>query len=112
MKLVTTVITFILTAQLVYANATVCENFGVCGQKVESEQSTMKDCPHHSNQKSEDKKDKDQPEIQCKCCAVLTLEASFESRPNFESVLSFIEFQYQESAFAAPSSVFLRPPIS
>lgn len=110
MKLISLAITFILSFQLVYANATVCENYGECGQSVTSEMDQMKDCPFHSNQKTEDKKE-ETTKTQCKCCAVLTLETTLQPKPTFTSVLSFIEFQYKENSFQTTSSLFLRPPI-
>ena len=113
MKLITLVLTFILSAQLVYANATVCGNYGKCGQKVSSDQSSMKDCPMHAKKnQNQDKENKSETKTQCKCCAVLTLETSLSIRPTIESVLSFIEFQFLEKSPIASVSHFLRPPIA
>ncbi len=114
MKIVTILLTFLLSAQLVYANATVCENLANCGQKLETSKSNMKDCPYHSSKKTNDTKEKKNSEnkVQCKCCAVLTLETTFSTKPSLQSVLSFIVFQYKESSLIAMSSSFLRPPIS
>ena len=112
MKLISLVLTFILSAQLVYANATVCDNFGKCGTSMTSDNTEMKDCPFHSSQKTEDKKEnKQETKTQCKCCAVLTLETKFISNPSLETVISFIEFQYFESHSENISTSFLRPPI-
>lgn len=111
MKLITLVLTFLLSAQLVYANATVCANYGKCSQMESSKNSAMKDCPMHANQ-NQNKEKKTKTKSQCKCCAVLTLETSFNTKPTIESVLSFIEFQFLEKSTQSSASHFLRPPIA
>lgn len=113
MKLITLVLTFILSAQLVYANATVCGNYGKCGQKVSSDQSAMKDCPMHAKKnQNQDKEKKSETKTQCKCCAVLTLETTFNSIPTIQSIISFIDFQFLEQSTHSTTSHSLRPPIA
>lgn len=113
MKLITLIITFILSSQLVYANATVCANFMTCGQKTVSlDKDQMKNCPFHTSSKTEKKDKKDQKQSQCKCCAILSLESNFKSGPVMVSALSFLEFNYFELSLQRSSTVFLRPPIS
>jgi hypothetical protein len=113
MKLITLILTFILSSQLVYANATVCANFMTCGQSsVSSTKDQMKDCPFHASKKSEKKESKEKKQSQCKCCAILSLETSFKSSPVVVSALSFIEFNYFARSIHRNFTVFLRPPIS
>ncbi len=113
MKLITLILTFILSSQLVYANATVCANFMTCGQKtVSASKGQMKDCPFHASSKSKNKESKEKKQSQCKCCAILSLETNFKNGPVQVSALSFIEFNYFERSLQRSSTVFLRPPIA
>lgn len=113
MKLITLILTFILSSQLVYANATVCANFMTCGQSsIAASKDQMKDCPFHASSKTKKKESKEKKQSQCKCCAVLSLETSFKSGPVQVSALNFIEFNYFEISHQRSPTVFLRPPIS
>ena len=112
MKLISLFLTFILSAQLVYANATVCGNIASCGQMAKTtKMEGMKDCPMHKSSKGSEKQEKE-TKSPCKCCAVLTLETKINQTPTIQATLTFIEFSYQESFHSITSSVFLRPPIA
>ena len=116
MKVLSVIFTFILTFQLAYASATVCDHIGQCGQKVESTMvdMDMKDCPHHSSSNDEDKKEERSDETQspCKCCAVISLDFQINPNTKILSAISFIEFDFKEASVEAFHQSFLRPPIA